>query len=355
MSERVADLLAAYDRERSAYNAFVTRLEDLLTTLLRETGNRVHSVTGRVKDRESFEKKIARPDESYATLAAVTDLAGLRITTYLADDVDKVGAILRSEFAIDEANSVDKRLILDPDRFGYLSLHYVVRLLPARAQLTEYRKYSMPAEIQVRSILQHAWAEIEHDLGYKSAVEVPRHVRRRFSRIAGLLELADQEFVSIREELATYEQEVSQQIVVAPQAVALDRASLTAFVEDNPVVRHLDEYLADLMGAELAGDDTEYSVVAKWRELGILTIGALDTTLTSHEGTIRTFAKFWLSRDSKSKRSYTSIYHGISLFYLRYVVLAERADRELAVRLLSNIGSEKLVDELFSAYAHVTG
>ena len=98
----------------------------------------------------------------------MTDITGVRVITYFADQVDEIAKVMEGEFNIDIKNSIDKRDILDPDRFGYLSLHYViVSLSSARCALAEYRSFSeLKAEVQVRSILQHAWAEIEHDLGY---------------------------------------------------------------------------------------------------------------------------------------------------------------------------------------------
>jgi len=68
-------------------------------------------------------------------------------------------------------------------------------------KLSEYALFDkMKCEIQVRTILQHAWAEIEHDLVYKSPADIPFRVRRRFASLAGLLEIADREFESLRQD-----------------------------------------------------------------------------------------------------------------------------------------------------------
>jgi hypothetical protein len=55
-------------------------------------------------------------------------------------------------------------------------------------------------EIQVRSILEHAWAEIEHEIVYKSGIKQPREITRRFASLAGALELLDSEFLALRKE-----------------------------------------------------------------------------------------------------------------------------------------------------------
>src|SRR5262249_19774054 len=56
------------------------------------------------------------------------------------------------------------------------------------------------AEIQVRTVLQHAWAEIQHDIQYKSVTTIPVAIRRRFMALAGLLEIADREFQAIQDD-----------------------------------------------------------------------------------------------------------------------------------------------------------
>jgi len=108
-------------------------------------------------------------------------------------------AIMGDEFVVDNQNSVDKRKVLDADQFGYLSSHYVVKIKSSQVRRPGFERFGdCVAEIQLRSILQHAWAEIEHDLGYKNTEQLPEEIRRRLYRLAGVLELADKEFSAIK-------------------------------------------------------------------------------------------------------------------------------------------------------------
>jgi ppGpp synthetase/RelA/SpoT-type nucleotidyltranferase len=198
-------IIDEFDHKLSLYTAFTEKIRQLIVEILTETGQRVHSVSARVKDRGTLAEKITRSDTKYTKLTDVTDLAGIRIITFFDDDVGKIADITEKEFQIDKEKSVDKKATLDPDRFGYISLHYIVKLPPSRTSLIEYQRFpDLFAEIQIRSILQHAWAEIEHDLGYKTKLGIPKQIQRRFSRLAGLLELADQEFMTIRDNIQSY-------------------------------------------------------------------------------------------------------------------------------------------------------
>jgi len=79
-----------------------------------------------------------------------------------------------------------------------LPLHYVASLISEREKLTEYKRFAgIKVEIQIRSTLQHAWAEIEHDIGYKGENSVPDSLKRNFSRVAALLEVADIELMQL--------------------------------------------------------------------------------------------------------------------------------------------------------------
>jgi putative GTP pyrophosphokinase len=93
------------------------------------------------------------------------------------------------------------QLLQQEEKLGYQSVHYIVKLKATRSKLPEYGRFrNLVAEVQVRTILQHTWAEIEHDIQYKSIATLPRPIRRRFITLAGLLEIADREFQAISDE-----------------------------------------------------------------------------------------------------------------------------------------------------------
>ena len=319
-------MLAQYGQRQPLYEEFASALGTLLVQILRDRGIALHAITHRAKEPDSLLRKLSNPGRSYGALEQVTDLAGVRVITYFHDDVDRAAEILKSEFTIDAANSIDMRARLDPDRFGYLSLHFVVSLSPARSQLPEYRRFTgLPAELQIRSLLQHAWAEIEHDLGYKSAQSVPSPIRRRFSRLAGMLELADAEFAAIRDASANYQDQVIKQIADAPATVPIDRISLEAYAKTSQLLQSLDSTIASFAGASLGGPDAAF-VDPALKVLyfhGIGTIAELDEALRAHKAEVAAFAKSWLT----SVR-YSILSRGISLFYLGYVLIAKSGQRE---------------------------
>lgn len=204
MPEQRQTLVEVFESEQPVYAAFGRKLVELLQDAL--SGIHLHSIYFRVKDLERLEEKLSREGKHYGSLREVTDLLGIRVVTYFADDVDRVVEMIDQEFTVDTAHSVDKRSTTEADRFGYLSVHKVVQFSDRRLALPEYRRYEgLFAEIQIRSILQHAWAEIEHDLGYL-AHEMPPHLRRKFSILSGMLELVDEEFKELRDELARHEE-----------------------------------------------------------------------------------------------------------------------------------------------------
>ena len=350
-------IMMEYDQQCALSTEFTEKIKKLVEDLIKENGARVHSITSRVKDRADLQAKLERSEEKYMKLNDVTDISGIRIITYFADEVDIVAEILQKEFDIDIEHSVDMRAFLDPDRFGYLSLHYVAKLPATRLELTEYQRFSdCKVEIQIRSILQHTWAEIEHDLGYKGKQAVPKELRRRFSRLAGLLELADDEFSQIRDSLREYETTVPQRITDTPASVMIDKASLWAFVKSNPLVHEIDRKIASVLKAQVV-ESEEYVTnrIDQLYYVGLETIAEIDSSLRQFREIIGRFAEPWLAGSK-----YEELSAGICLFYLCYILVARKNSVEEVHDYLdtSGIGSVKergsVAQKILSTYRQVT-
>jgi len=352
-------ILDEYDKKSSLYLAYGQKLESLVQEILQDSEVVVHSVSFRRKERYSLEKKLSKQDVNYKELSDITDICGLRVITYFDDEVKIFSKILEKEFQIDSLNSSDKSESLDPDRFGYLSVHYIVSNGEERNNLAEYKRYAgIKAEIQVRSILQHAWAEIEHDLGYKSSQGIPRPVRRRFSRLAGLLELADQEFRTIREELSSYSEEVLDNIENSPSIIELNSISLKALINTSDLINKIDKKIAVAGKCKLEDDlgDDYSQEVKRLTFFGMNTIEDISNSLAKNEVTILKFADVWLN-DGQIEDDVGWFTRGVSLFYLGYVLAAQSKDlkkmtqyAESFITTDSKEESEKLVQDLVEKY-----
>ena len=199
----VDDIIKKYvSEQRGNYRLLSEKTKEFLSSILSSEDIVPHSITSREKHPEELREKITREGEvADALFNGISDLAGVRIIAYFTSDVDKIVPLIEKEFNIDSKHSMDKRLSSDPAIFGYASVHFVVEFRPEMLKLPEYALFDkMKCEIQVKTILQHAWAEIEHDIVYKSPVKIPFRVRRRFACLAGLLEIADREFESLRQD-----------------------------------------------------------------------------------------------------------------------------------------------------------
>lgn len=357
-------ILADYEKDLQLYFGVLKKITEILTEICQQNKINLYSITSRIKSKESLEKKLNKPANSYLTLTDVTDVAGIRITTYFEDDVKRIAELLELEFQIDIANSIDKKSLLDPDRFGYLSIHHVVSLNNDRCKLTEYQRYkNLKIEIQTRSILQHAWAEIEHDLGYKSEQGVPANIRRRFSRLAGILELADQEFITIRDELKTYEEEISEKIEREPHDVAIDLASLRAFVSSSDIVKKLDLDISVVSNSSAPNYYPEYindSDVSRLKFFNIHTISQLQAGLLAEKYLIIRFADEWLNNTDSIKSEELNDYafkSGICLFYYCYILAVKSEDEYKVLQYISQClfqgnfqEDQNLADEIIKAY-----
>lgn len=342
---RIERLLAQYDERSGLYAEYVEHLTTVIGSMLFDAKIKCHAVSGRLKTRESFNGKVRSGKRQYADIDEVTDVAGLRITTYFARDVDRVADVISPRFIVDEKNSIDRRKTIESDRFGYLSLHYIVRPRSEGDPLAHAGFSDVPAEIQVRSILQHAWAEIEHDLGYKYPGGVPRHIRRKFSLAAGLLEIADQQFDEIRLDVDRYELELKKGIKARANEALLDVHSLRAMLESDPVLLSIDKTVAEMFASELSGQVPLVRLLRMLACINIDSVRALRERLAASERRLKGFAAEWFSGPEGG--GVVALNHGISIILLFYDEISLGLDASRVIASLAEVGvSERSVSEM---------
>lgn len=334
------------------YERFTVKLDTLIRELLDIKNIKVHQITCRTKDLKTLEGKLSRKKDKYSNLSEITDLSGIRIITYFEDEVDTIANLIEQEFEIDIQNSIDKR-ILETDRFGYKSLHYVISLNKSRNKISEYKIFKgLKAEIQVRSILQHAWAEIEHDIGYKSSIGIPDIAKRDFSRVAALLETADLEFTRLRTKLTEYKKDVELEITNNPLNVDLNNISLHSFAQNDSLINEIDQSIAKRTGLSLiiTGFTDNVHYIATLQYLGINNIEQLSKLLKENRKEIEDFATVFLLLDNEEG---SNIHSGISLFYLCYLILAQKGKKERTEFVDKFFGLDtypELPDEILQTY-----
>ena len=278
----VTDAIPQYTELQPTYEHFSKRLKDLFYDLLQKNGVKFHVLEHRSKSVQSFKEKIERAGKNYTDpLKQLTDLAGIRIIVYYQDDVDRVCSLISSEFNIDENASVDKREELDHDQFGYSSVHLIVSLKDPRKDLAEWQVFNkFCAEIQVRTVLQHAWASISHGLQYKRESDIPASFRRRLVRLAGIFELADDEFLGLRKQQNKFLKNVTEQLSKSDLNVELNSLSVTEYLRASELPARV------LMSAQKAGlghagyqFPSDDNIIEVARPLKIETLSQLDTNL----------------------------------------------------------------------------
>ncbi|MGB0098988.1 MAG: DUF429 domain-containing protein [Nocardioides sp.] len=228
----------------------------LVTSILDEAGINYLSVTGRAKSVGSFAAKASRTvdgrPEYTDPLQEITDQVGLRVITYVRSDVAAVAEVLGSQLRVIDDRDLGQETASE-GRFGYASRHLLLG------------RDGGVVQVQVRTVLQHAWAEFEHDIRYKGTVpaEHAQDFDRRFTLAAGLLELADQEFTTIRERLRG--------AAVSESEVGVDGVS----------PRELAAYLAgQYADAEWSRPDHYAWIASLLPELGITTLAELGEALS---------------------------------------------------------------------------
>lgn len=161
----------------------------------------------RIKDEESFIQKALRRGKNYNDpLLEITDKVGTRIVLLQIGDVDKVVQFIKNSDGVlwevfEESKDIEKIRLDKPDTFGYQSAHFLVK--PLSGTVDDGVRDYLNCEIQVRTILQHAWAEVSHDTMYKAHVDHINILTRKMAAAMAFIEEADEKFKEIYEMVNT--------------------------------------------------------------------------------------------------------------------------------------------------------
>lgn len=257
-----------YDNALGLYQKLLKSIDDVISSQLSDEGIPYLHIQKRIKSFDSCFEKVNRKHYQ-DPFEQIEDFCGLRIVCYYPSDVERIAQMLRSEFDITSEEDTQARL--KPNEFGYRSLHFIVSIPNDWLKAPPFRGLGeLKAEVQIRTILMHAWAEIQHKLAYKSVEQVPQEFQRKLFRISAKFEEADEQLEQIRNEISAYRAQVRPKAEVdftslRGQSLNLDTLSIlldAAFPTRVKKISDSSELLSELLELSLTMDDLIDAIVA---------------------------------------------------------------------------------------------
>ncbi|TIS13043.1 MAG: hypothetical protein E5X09_09025, partial [Mesorhizobium sp.] len=263
------DFPSYYSQNIAKLDALTKIAHGLVENLIRQNNIDTLAITSRTKTLASCLSKIE--NKSYRSpISQITDLVGIRVIVYFEHQIEIASSIIRDLFDIDEKNSFDQSKKLGSDRLGYRSNHFICKLGRSRKALKEYKDiYDISFEVQIRTILQHAWAELAHDRSYKLSSGLPSEIQRDVNLYAGLLEISDKAFSRIVREIDLYAEKLDS---IDIQNEEINSLSLIKFVKNSA-----DKY--DLHNVRVRDQGSFDEVVQEVKNFGISNIGELSSLI----------------------------------------------------------------------------
>ncbi|GHV82203.1 (p)ppGpp synthetase [Spirochaetia bacterium] len=204
-----AGLRDEYAKYADVRLAIARDIETQLEQVLRQLPSHI-SIKARVKDFYSYYKKLLRllrqvtETKSLKEPASVTitDLIGIRVVCPFIEDLPQVEEVIQQSFEVIEVERKGSNQTFK--EFGYQSTHLLIKIPPEIAEKRGFADCDV-AEIQIRTILQDAWAEVEHELVYKAEfTPFDEPLKRKLAAVNASLSLAD----IIFQEIKTYQRQL---------------------------------------------------------------------------------------------------------------------------------------------------
>jgi putative GTP pyrophosphokinase len=169
-------------------------------------------IQNRTKEWSSFSDKVKSGRFTVKkSIYEMQDLVGLRIILLFKPDAQKVVDLIEENLNV--VRKYDTISRLKDDQFGYSSTHFVVSIPKEWSKVPTFANMeSYTAEVQIRTLSQHTWAEASKELQYKSEKNVPKPLLRSIGRISALLETVDFEFERLIAERKNYLETLSSEL-----------------------------------------------------------------------------------------------------------------------------------------------
>ncbi len=166
-NKHLGAILEEYKLQSPIHESLAKSVETILKSILKENGFFYQATSNRVKSISSLTRKVN--DGYYKKLSDIQDIAGCRVIFYLESDINRFAELIYAEFGKENIIKFDLKYSED----NYNAAHVVIKLDKKRLGLSEYSKYkNLICEIQLTTVLFHAWSEMAHDTVYKPSKEL---------------------------------------------------------------------------------------------------------------------------------------------------------------------------------------
>ncbi|WSB48659.1 hypothetical protein OHA00_15545 [Streptomyces cellulosae] len=204
------ELMDTFNSMQSRYGDLCSEIAHSLEKAIETDGIKSHSVTSRLKSLESFIGKTRR--KGYTDpFRECEDIAAVRVVCLFMSDLERIRSAIERTFQV--ISSQDKISDSDAATFGYMSHHYICKLSEGYSGPRYDHISNLKFEIQVRTILMDAWANVSHYLSYKNEASVPQEMLKDFHALSGLLYVADRQFETLARASANYAARAERDIV----------------------------------------------------------------------------------------------------------------------------------------------
>ena len=198
--DKTSQFRTIYETQKPMYKAWGEYVKEYILRCLNESGYDCDSilkipVNVRVKDTESIiAKAFFRADKNYSDpINQITDKVGIRFVVMVEDQIKIFQNIIEKEELWVSSKDIDYEEAREnsPELFNYQSVHYIVRNKKLFEKNNIIIEKNIPCEIQIRTLEQHAYAELSHDYVYKSNIVIAPLIRRSLAKSMALNETTD--------------------------------------------------------------------------------------------------------------------------------------------------------------------